>query len=272
MFNYEDKDGDVRVFKVAAHVFILALAILILFGLFVRVPAGEVGIETRFGAVVGTMSPGLHVKMPFIESVTKMDVQTQKEQVDATAASNDLQNVTATVAVNFHVNPQDASAIFSNVGADYQTRVIDPAIQESIKSVTANYTAEQLITERETVREQIVTLLDSKMTTYGVNVDSLNIVNFAFSDSFNAAIEAKVTAQQNALAAENKVAQASAEASSTIITAKAQAESIEIQAQAINSQGGADYVELQQINKWNGAGCTSYCGVAQSSGLLVTGK
>lgn len=201
-----------------------------------------------------------------------MDTQIQKEQVDATAASSDLQNVTATVAVNFHIQPYDAGTIYQNVGADYQSRVIDPAIQESIKSVTANYTAEQLITEREKVREEILALLTTKLQTFGVNTDSLNIVNFAFSDSFNTAIEAKVTAQQNALAAQNKLAQVQYEAEQTVASAKAQAEAIQIQAQAINSQGGADYVQLQQINKWNGAGCTSYCGVAQSSGLLVTGK
>lgn len=216
------------------------------------VDAGHVGIETRFGAVVGTKQPGLYAVIPFIEDVTEMDTQTQKEQVDAEAASNDLQTVTATVAVNFHVNPADASAIYQTIGADYQSRIIDPAIQESVKSVTANYTAEQLITEREKVREEILALLTGKLQTYGVNTDTLNIVNFAFSDTFNTAIEAKVTAQQNALAAQNKLVQVQAEADQTVATAKAQAEAIQIQAAAIDSQGGADYVALQAIKQWDG--------------------
>lgn len=271
MFNYTTADGDIKVAKIVGQVLIVLLVVIILFGTFVRIPAGEVGVKTKFGAVIGTMQPGLNVKIPLVESVTKMDVQTQKEQVDATAASADLQNVTATIAVNFHVNPQDAATIFQNVGADYQSRVIDPAIQESIKSITANYTAEQLITEREQVREQILALLDNKMMAYGVNIDSLNIVNFDFSDSFNTAIEAKVTAQQNALTAQNQVAQASAQASSTVITAQAQARAIEIQAQAINSQGGADYVELQAIQKWDGHYPNTYLGSQSSLPIINIG-
>ena len=98
------------------------------------------------------------------------------------------------------------------------------------------------------------------------------ITNVAFSDSFTQAIEAKVTATQNAEAAQNKLAQVQAEAQQTVAKAQADAEAIKIQAQAINSQGGADYVELQKVQKWNGAGCTSYCGLSTSNGLLVTAK
>lgn len=252
MFNYTTSDGDLRTGKVIGHGILATIILIALFGSFGTIEAGHVGVETRLGKVVGIKSPGFYVKLPLIESITDMDAQTQKEQVDASAASNDLQNVTATVAVNFHVNPVDAGTIFQNVGADYQSRVIDPAIQESIKSVTANYTAEQLITEREKVREEILALLTTKLQVYGVNTDSLNIVNFAFSDTFNTAIEAKVTAQQNALAAQNKLVQVQAEADQTVATAKAQAEAIQIQAAAINSQGGADYVELQAVKQWNG--------------------
>lgn len=252
MFNYTTSDGDLRYGKVAGHAVLFLVLLCVFFGSWGTIGAGHVGVETRLGAVIGTKQPGFYFKMPFIEGVTEMDTQTQKEQVDASAASNDLQNVTATVAVNFHVEPKDAATIYANIGADYQTRVIDPAIQESIKSVTANYTAEELITEREKVREEILALLTTKLQTYGVNADSLNIVNFAFSDTFNAAIEAKVTAQQNALAAQNKLVQVQAEADQTVATAKAQAQAISIQAAAINSQGGADYVALQAIKQWNG--------------------
>lgn len=252
MFNYLDSSGDVRHAKVVFHV-ILAFVILgLLLDTFGTVSAGNIGVKTRFSKVVGTVQPGLYVKVPFIESIAQMDVQTQKDQADATAASNDLQSVTATVAVNYHVEPQDAATIFSNIGADYADRVISPAIQESVKSVTANYTAEQLITQREKVREDIITLLTSKLQVYGVQTDSLNIVDFKFSDTFNSAIEAKVTAQQNALAAQNKLVQVQAEADQTVATAKAQAQAIQIQAQAINSQGGADYVQLQAIKQWDG--------------------
>lgn len=246
------------------------IVIVLLFGSIGTVSAGNVGVKTKFSKVVGTVQPGLYFKFPFIEHVTQMDVQTQKDQTDATAASNDLQSVTATVAVNYHVESQDASTIYANIGADYADRVISPAIQESVKSVTANYTAEQLITQREKVREDIITLLTDKLQKYGVQTDSLNIVDFKFSDTFNQAIEAKVTAQQNALAAKNKLDQVQFEAQQTIATAKAQAESIQIQAQAINSQGGADYVALQKIKQWDGHACTSYCGLETMTNLLNT--
>lgn len=253
MFNYTTNDGnDIRIGKIVFHLVILFIAIIVIFGSFGTVSAGNVGVETRFSKVIGTVQPGLFFKVPFVENVTQMDVQTQKDQTDATAASNDLQSVTATVAVNYHVEPQDASTIFSNIGAEYADRVISPAIQESVKSVTANYTAEQLITQREKVREDIITLLTDKLQKYGVQTDSLNIVDFKFSDTFNTAIEAKVTAQQNALAAQNKLAQVQFEAQQTIAKAKGDAEAIQIQTQAINSQGGADYVQLQAIKQWDG--------------------
>lgn len=256
----------------ARRVVLFLFVVIVLFGCFGTVRSGEIGIKTRFSKAVGTIQPGLYFKKPFIEHVIQMDTQTQKEQVDATAASKDLQQVTATVAINFHVNPVDAITIFQTIGADYQARIIDPAIQESIKSITANYTAEELITKREGAREEILNLLTTKLQPLGVNVDALNIVDFKFSDTFNTAIEAKVTAEQNALAAQNKLVQVQAEADQTVATAKAQAQAIQIQAQAINSQGGADYVELQRIKAWDGHACTSYCGVATSSGLLIQGK
>jgi regulator of protease activity HflC (stomatin/prohibitin superfamily) len=272
MFNYVNAQGDLRGFKIASHVVLALLILITFFSTVGSVSAGFVGVKTRFSAVVGTIEPGLYFKMPFIEGVTEMDTQTQKEQVDATAASSDLQNVTATVAVNFHVLPADAATIFQNIGADYQSRVIDPAIQESIKSITANYTAEELITKREEAREKILALLTTKLTAYGVKTDSLNIVNFDFSKTFNTAIEAKVTAEQDALAAKNKLAQVQYEAQQRVSQAEGEAKAIGIQAAAINSQGGADYVKLQLIKQWDGHACTSYCGLEASTGLLVTPK
>lgn len=259
MFNYTTQSGDVRFGKIIGQVIALLVVLIFVFSSFGTVGAGYIGVKTQFSAVKGTVQPGLYFQLPFIQNVTLMDTQTQKEQVDATAASNDLQQVTATVAVNFHVEPTDAATIYQNIGADYQVRVIDPAIQESIKSVTANYTAEQLITDREKVREEILALLSTKLQTYGVKTDSLNIVNFDFSKTFNDAIEAKVTAQQNALAAQNKLAQVQFEAQQTVATAKANAEAIQIQTAAIQNGGGANYVALQSIkvqqaavDKWDG--------------------
>lgn len=273
MFNYLDKDGDVRPFKVVGHVFLLIVVLIVVLGSFGTISAGGIGIETRWNAVVGTKGPGLYFKLPLVEGVTEMDVQTQKENVDKiSAASQDLQEVTTSVAINYHLEPSKAGEIYKNIGVDYASRVIDPAIQESVKANTANYTAEQLITQRELVRQGVIDLLSKKMTQFGIQVDAVNMTDFQFSPDFTAAIESKVTAVQNAEAAKNKLAQVQYEAQQTVATAEGQAKAIQIQAQAINSQGGADYVALQKIAKWDGHACTSYCGLEASTGLLINSK
>lgn len=216
------------------------------------ISAGEVGVKTRFGAVIGTVQQGLYFKLPFIDSITAIDIQTQKEQTDAEAASKDLQTVHAKVAVNYNVESSKAAELFTQVGTNFGAKIIDPAIQEVVKATTAKYTAEELITKRPEVTDGIQTALSAKLVLNDIKVTSVSIVNFDFSQTFNAAIEAKVTAEQNALAAKNKLDQVKYEAEQTVTTAKAQAESIQIQAQAIQQQGGANYVQLQAVNKWDG--------------------
>lgn len=251
--DWKTDEGNLRAGKITGTIVLSLVALIILFGSIGAVSAGERGVKTRFGAVRGTVDQGLYFKLPIVESVITMDVQTQKEEVkNVQAASQDLQTVNTNVAVNFHLEPNKAADIFQSVGVYYPARIIHPAIQESVKATTAKYTAEQLITHREQVREDVIALLTGKLQPFGITLDALNITNFDFSQQFNQAIEAKVTAEQNALAAKNKLEQTKYEAEQTITIAKAQAEAIKIQAQAINSQGGADYVQLQAIKAWDG--------------------
>lgn len=238
--------------KIVGWCVLILFILIILFGSVGTVAAGQIGVKTRFSQVVGEVQPGLYFKVPFIEGVSKMDVQTQKVSQDADAASNDLQDVKTTIAVNYNLAPGQVSTIYQTVGTDYQDVVIDPAIQETVKAATANYTAEQLVTEREKVRADIVNALTSKLGAQGIVVSQVAITDFSFSSQFNQAIEAKVTAAQDALAAQNKLQQVQFEAEQTVATAKAQAEAIQIQAAAINSEGGADYVQLQAIKQWDG--------------------
>lgn len=232
---------------------IIGLVVLIIFfGSLGTVKAGERGVRLRFGAVVATVNEGLYVKFPLIEKVLKMDVKVQKEEVNASAASKDLQTVSSIVAVNFNLSPESVAKIYKDVGVDYKVRLIDPALQESVKAVTAKYTAEELITKREIIRDGIKQVLADKLLPYGIIIDQFNIVDFDFSKSFNDAIEAKVTAEQQALAAKNKLEQIKFEAEQRVTTAKAEAEAIRIQAAAIQNQGGAEYVNLKAIEKWNG--------------------
>lgn len=271
--SYTTPEGDLKVGKVVFHVVALLVLLTVIFGSTGTISAGERGIKTRFGKVVGTVETGLYFKTPYIESVNVIDVQTQKEQVnDANTASADLQTVTTNIAVNYNVAPDKIVELYTKVGVDYKSKIIDPAIQETLKAVTAKYTAEQLITKRDTVTSDIKDLLSTKLSVSDIAVTSISITNFNFSPKFNEAIESKVTAEQNALAAKNKLDQVKYEAEQTVASAKAQAEAIQIQAQAINSQGGADYVKLKQIEKWSGVGCTSYCGLETSNGLLINSK
>jgi regulator of protease activity HflC (stomatin/prohibitin superfamily) len=248
-------------FKIIGWCIVVLVVLILLGGSMGTVSTGEVGIKTTLSKVTGTVQPGFYFKMPFFQHVESMDVQTQKEQTDATAASNDLQTVQAKVAINYNIDANKASDLFTRVGTEYKARIIDPAIQEVVKAITAQYTAEQLITKRPEVTDKIQTSLSEKLALNDITVSSVSIINFDFSQSFNTAIEAKVTAEQNALAAKNKLEQVKFEAEQTVATAQAQAEAIKIQAQAINSQGGADYVALQKIKAWDGHACVSYCGL-----------
>lgn len=197
----------------------------------------------------------IHWKIPLIDSVKFADLHIDKADGDARSASKDLQNVETKISVNYQINETEILQLFRTIGVEH-TRLEDtllaPAIQESVKAATAKYTAEELITKRELVRTDIETALKEKIVKYGVNIVQVNIVNFQFSNSFDASIEAKVKAEQDALAQKNKLEQIKYEAQQQIERAKAEAETIRIQAEAIQKQGWAEYIQLKWIDKWNG--------------------
>lgn len=231
---------------------VLFVFLLLILSPFTLVSAGHRTVLTRFGQVQEQiLSEGFHLISPF-DSTHEYDVRTQKDETDSNAASKDLQNVSTKIAVNFHVNPDKVKALFQETQGKYQSTLIDPAIQESVKAATAQFTADELITKRHDVKEAIKTALKERESMKFFIVEDVSIVNFSFSDSFNNAIESKVRAEQDALASKNKLEQTKYEAEQKLVTARAEAESIKIQAQAITSQGGSDYVQLQAINKWNG--------------------
>lgn len=225
--------------------------ITLLFTTLGTVGAGERGVKLRFNAVTGdALNEGLYVKLPFVEKVKKIDVKVQKEEVNASAASKDLQTVNATVALNWHVQPERVTDIYQEYRDEYQARIISPVIQEAVKAATAQFTAEELVTRRSDVREAIKINLKDKLENRGFIVDEFNIVNFGFSKSFDNAIEAKVTAEQDALAAKNKLEQAKFEAQQAIETAKGRAEALRIEGDALRQN--SQLIELRAIEKWNG--------------------
>lgn len=248
---------------------VIIVGLIILFGSFVIVNPGERGVLLRWGAVTTVVfNEGLSFKVPIMDSVDIMDIKTQKLETQASAASSDLQVVTSTIALNYRIKAESVVYLRQNIGIDYKQKVIDPAIQEAIKAATAKFTAEQLITQRPLVRDAMKANLQEKLDITSGNstiVVEFNIVNFDFSPSFNAAIEAKVTAEQNALAAKNKLEQIKYEAQQSIESAKGQAESIRV----INEQleRSPKYLNLKSIEKWDGK---MPAVLGSNSGLILT--
>ena len=236
------------------------------FGSVGTIGAGERGILLQFGAVKDKVfDEGLFFKIPFIQQVVKMDVKMQKDEIPASASSKDLQVVTSKVAINFHLSPSSVNRIWQEVGKDYNSRIIAPSIQEAVKAVTAKFTAEELIIKREDVKEQIKINLAERLIKNDIIVDEINIIAFDFSNAFNDAIEAKVTAEQLKLKAERDLERIRIEAEQKVVEATGKAKAIKTEAEALNSN--PKVVELRWIEKWDGKVPTYWGGASPFVGL-----
>jgi regulator of protease activity HflC (stomatin/prohibitin superfamily) len=238
--------------------FLLPVVILIIlaFESFTVVQPGHRGIVVQLGAVQPKVfEEGLHFKIPFIQEVVPVEVRVQKAESHATAASKDLQVVTTNMAVNFHIEPAAVNKLYQNVGMDYKARIVDPAIGEALKAVTARYTAEQLISKRSEVSQQVKDLLAKKLTTYNMVLDEINITEFKFSEEFNRAIEQKQIAEQQALKSKLDLERIKIEKEQTITKAQAAAESLRLQKQNVTPELvklREIEAQLQAIEKWDG--------------------
>ncbi len=233
----------------------------ILFGLlffrpWVQIGPGERGIVLNFGAVQkNVLGEGLHFRVPVMQTIAIMDVKVQKAETGAASASADLQDVTSAVALNYHILPDKANIVYQTLGVYFKERIIDPAIQEVMKAVSAKYTAEELITKRAAVSEAIREALAERLLAYNIAVDAFSIISFSFSKVFTEAIESKQTAEQLALKAKRDLDRIRIEAEQTITAARAEAESLRLQRANISP----DLIELRKIeanlkaiDKWNG--------------------
>lgn len=220
----------------------------------VKVPAGYRGVLLQFGAVKGTMQEGISLVVPYVHTVELMEVRTQKESSEASAASKDMQIVTTSLALNFHIDPSRVGHLYRNVGSDYKGRIIDPAVQESIKMVTAKYTAEELIKSRAAVKAEVENDIDKRLRAYDIIVEpsGLSITNFNFSTEFNAAIEAKQVAQQEAEKQKYVLQMAELERQTEVTKAKGAAEAAKLNAEALQAQGGSKVLAREWIEKWDG--------------------
>ena len=245
--------------KGPTRIIVIIVAILLVFlfiNPFVQVGAGERGVVLNFGAVQDTVwDEGLHFMIPIMQRVVIMDVKIQKVVTDAASASSDLQDVTSSVALNYHVIPDKANVVYQKIGLQFKERIIDPAIQEIMKAVSAEYTAEELITKRPAVSDAMKAALNERLLKSNIAVDAFSIVSFSFSPVFTEAIEAKQTAEQLALKSKRDLEKIKIEAEQTITSAKAEAESLRLQKANISR----DLIELRKIEanlkaieKWDG--------------------
>jgi len=237
---------------------ILPIAVLILFVAqpWVIVGPGQRGILMRLGAVQkGVLSEGFHFKMPFIDNVVKMNVQVQKNEAKADAASKDLQIISTVIATNYHLMPETVDEVYQKIGLAFEDKLIQPAVQEVIKAVCAKYTAEELIARRGEVKSAIRTELADRLAIFNIKVIEVSVADFNFSNTFNDAIEAKQVAEQKVAQAKNELDRIKIENEQKISQAKAEAEGLKIQRQEITeSLLKLREIENQRkaIEKWDG--------------------
>jgi regulator of protease activity HflC (stomatin/prohibitin superfamily) len=234
------------------------------------VPAGYVGVLLNWGQPIGTLDAGFHWISPVGQEIQLVNIQIQKVEAQETAASSDLQEVSTSVAVNYQIDQAFAKEVYTNLRDQYESRVIIPAMQDGLKAVTPRFQAGELVTRREEAKNAFQDLLQQKLQQYHIVIVSVSITNFKFSDQFQAAIDAKVTTEQTALAAQNQLAvvqfqaqqqvinasaaanatitKAIGDANATVIRANAAAESILI----IQAQLTPEYLQYLTILGWDG--------------------
>ncbi|MEA5556453.1 prohibitin family protein [Nodularia spumigena] len=236
-------------FYIAGGIFILFLAITI--RPFAIVNAGERGVLMRFGKVQEqVLGEGLHPIMPIVTSVKRLNVRVQKNTFKSDAASKDLQTITRELAVNWHIDPLRVNKIFQQVGDENLIidGIITPAVSEVLKAATAKKTAEEVITKRTELKEEIDNHLKNRLESYGIIIDDVSLVNFSFSPEFSRAIESKQIAEQEAKQAEFIAQKATQEAQADINRAKGQAEAQRLQRLTLTP----DLLQKQAIEKWDG--------------------
>jgi regulator of protease activity HflC (stomatin/prohibitin superfamily) len=237
-------------------VLLIAIVVFAGFRSFTIVEAGHRGVVLQLGAVLPeVMEEGMHMKIPFIQTVIPVEIRVQKAESSLVSASRDLQTVTTTLAVNFHLDGVSVNQLYRTVGLEYKSRIVDPAISESLKAITAQYTAEDLISKRSEVSAKVKEALASKLGMYNMILDEINITEFKFSEEFDRAIEQKQIAEQQALKSKLDLERIKIEKDQEITRAEAQAEALRLQKMEVTPE----LIELRQIEaqlkaieKWNG--------------------
>lgn len=249
----KDNNGYVAGLVIGGMILIVLFFVLC----FRSVGVGQVGIVTRFGNISRQSGSGIVMKLPWpIEKLHKIDIKIQKQEQDAAAATSDLQDVNAKLAVNYAVNPEKADDVFRTIGGDYREQIIVPAVQESFKAATAQYTAGELLTKRPEVKQKALDVIKARVEPYGIRIDDVSIINFNFSPEFAKAIESKQVAAQQAEQAIYLVQKAQNEGKAVVEGAKAHAEAQNLLRQTLTPE----LLQKEAIAKWDGKLPTTFTG------------
>lgn len=213
------------------------------------VGVGQVGILTTFGHVSSQINSGVVVKAPWpFQKLDTFDIRTQKDSADIAAASQDLQDVNATIITNYHVDGSKIGELYSTVGTGYKDRLIDPAIQESFKATTAQYPVSDMVTKRPELKAKALDLLKARLAKRGIIVEDISVTNLKFSAAYAQAIEQKQVAQQQADQAKYLAEKATNEAAAKVAQAKGEAEAQSIVQQSLTPE----LLQKMSIEKWDG--------------------
>ncbi len=239
--------------KTIAIVVVLIVAVIVLFSSITIVDAGHTGVINTLGHVSeNVLQEGIHLKIPFIQTIIKMDNRIVKLEVETEAFSKDLQTVETKLAINYRVSKDKSYAIYKNVGSDYETILVSPAVNEVLKAITAKYTAEESVANRSLISQGLIEELNNKLNKNGIYVEDVNIINFEFSEAYIAAIEEKQVAEQRLLKArtekEEAIVKAEAEAETLRIQSEAQAKANNILSKSLNE----NLIRYEMMKKWNG--------------------
>ncbi|MBD2071973.1 prohibitin family protein [Leptolyngbya sp. FACHB-671] len=240
-----------RDLSVASKVFATLIILVLLSSFFVIVNAGERGVLMRFGQVQPqVLDEGLHTIIPIVNTVQKLSVRVQNQEISAEASSKDLQEVYTDVALNWHIVPTEANVIFQEIGDRLAIveRIINPAVEEVLKAVMAKYTAEEIVTRRNEVKAEVDDLLTERLAAYHIAVDDISLVHVRFSNRFRDAVEAKQIAEQEAKRAEFVALKAKQEAEAQLNLAKGEAEAQRLLRENLTPE----MLQRQAIAKWNG--------------------
>lgn len=224
---------------------------LLTLGFVFTVPTGYVGVKTNFGAVRGIYKQGIHVKAPIgIESITLLDTRVLKDDVKAEAGSKDLQTVNTDIVVNYHLNSSKADIIYQRIGdnGDVREKILVPAVSEVVKASVAKKTAEEVLTKRPELKQDIDIKLSERLTAYDIVVDDVSIVNVDFSADFNKAIEAKQVAEQQAKQAIFEAEKAKNDATARVNKAEGEAKAQALQVQSLTPE----LLQKMALERWNG--------------------